>query len=319
MTHTSQKRSEKEPSPSASHFVAIVVLNWNGFHDTVECVRSLLQISYDRFEIIIVDNASTDGSPDKLEHLFPKIVVLRRQTNGGYAAGNNDGIRFALRLGADFILLINNDVVVDKNFLEPLVDILDKKEDVGVVTCKAFFAGQGTLTYCTAGRFSNFRCSGAPLPKRLEDTESEVTYISGCILLIRKEVFHKVGFLEEKFFMYFEDMEFSNRVRRVFKLYYTPSGVVFHKSGGGTSWQNFNELYLYYNMRNRFLAFQEEGWLRRGYVLAFSIVLATAKSISILYFILLGKSINSSLRRIRSVWEGVIDGCAGVVGKAIKV
>jgi GT2 family glycosyltransferase len=292
--------------------VVAIVLNWNGFSDTESCVKSLQKVTSPPLEIVIVDNCSTDGSAEILANAFPNVPLIHRSSNGGYAAGNNEGIRHALVSGADHVLIINNDVIVEPDFLSPLVRILEERPKVGIVTCKAFFQRREKGIYCTAGRFSRLRCSGAPLPKTLTDRKSDVSYISGCILLVRKEVFERVGFLDEKFFMYFEDMEFSNRVRKVYTLAYTPAGTVYHKSGGGDSLKNFTEFYLYYTTRNRLLAFHESPWPYRVYVVVFSVTLAIAKSFVILFYIAKRPRMYNSGRRIAAIWKGIVHGCQGV-------
>ena len=317
--HGSSKTVHNDQSNDAFASVAIIILNWNGLDDTIACVRSLLQISDQRFQIILVDNDSTDGSSDELERLFPEIVLIRRRVNDGYAGGNNEGIRYALQHGAEYLLILNNDVVVEPNFLVPMIKVLNDRPEVGVVTCKAYFAGEKGKIYSTGGTLSTLRCTGISLPTTLADKEGEVSFISGCVLMVRKKVFETVGLFDEEFFMYFEDTEFSSRVGKSFKLFYTPAGVVYHKSGAGGHWTNYTEFYLYYNTRNRFLAFRSEHWFYQLYVIAFSLALALVKSILIFSYGLPRRRRDDSLKRIRAIWRGLKDGLAGVNGKALEL
>lgn len=288
--------------------VFAVVLNWNAAADTIKCVDSLLATANPGLKLVLVDNASTDGSADILINKFPKIHLIVQPFNGGYAAGNNAGIRYALQNGAEYVLVINNDVVVERNFLLPMLAAANADTMIGIVTCKAFFSSDPEKIYCTGGRFSRFRCSGAPMNRSEVNKSSEVSYVSGCILLIRRNVFEASGLLDEKYFMYFEDLEFSRRVADRFKLYYTPDGVVYHKSGGGDSWKNYSEFYLYYNTRNRFWAFRDEKIFYRCYVVLFSLSLALFKSLVILFYEVQGKYGSGSLSRVRAIWKGVKDG-----------
>jgi len=238
--------------------IIAIVLNWNGYADTAKCVLSLQQAAYSSLKIIMVDNGSTDGSAAKLEQTFPDLTLIKLPRNLGYAAGNNAGIKAALEFDTEYLLVLNNDVVVDKNFLLPMVALAEKNPSWGIVTCKAFLQSHPQRIYCTAGSFSRIRCAGVPLSRRYLDREGEVNYISGCVLLVKKKVFETVGLFNEKFFMYCEDLEFARRVVKQFKLAYTPQGIVYHKSGGGDRWKNYTETYLYYTTRNRFWVFQNE-------------------------------------------------------------
>lgn len=214
--------------------VAAIVLNWNGLEDTIACLTSLRQVSYPNYRVIVVDNGSTDGSPGEIARLFPDVLLLRRDVNGGYAAGNNEGIQYALKHGADLILILNNDVVVDPGFLQPMIDEALGERSPGVVTCKALLQSDPRRVYCTGGTLSSWRCSGKPLSPALTSVVCGVECVSGCILLVRRNVFETVGSFDEQFFMYGEDLEFSLRVGTLYPMIYTPSGVIYHKSGGGS-------------------------------------------------------------------------------------
>ncbi|KAA0229999.1 glycosyltransferase family 2 protein [candidate division KSB1 bacterium] len=292
--------------------VVAVVLNWNGYDDTAKCVLSLQKAAYANLQIILVDNASTDGSAGRLERDFPELPFIKLSHNGGYAAGNNAGIKLALERRADYVLVLNNDVVVEPGFLWPMVQLAEKNPAAGVVTCKALLQSGNGRIYCTGGNLSRLRCGGVPLPPGERDREGEVQFISGCILLARREVFEKLGSFDERFFMYFEDVEFSRRVRRQFKLFYTPAGVVYHKSGGGDKWKNYTETYLYYTSRNRLWVFQNESRAYRLYVILYGFLNAFAKSAVIAaHSFPVRRQENRSEKRLMALWRGMRDGMFG--------
>lgn len=309
MMNVATEQHLQSPLVNTMHpLVIAVVLNWNGFEDTVKCVQSLQKVQYSNLDIIIVDNASTDGSYEKLREQFPNISLLRRSLNGGYAAGNNDGIRVALQRDAAYVLLINNDVAVENDFLLPMIECAKQDSSIGIVTCKAFLQSDPTRIYCTGGSINRWRCSGIDLPSSLQGTECDVTYISGCVLLVKREVFETVGLLDEKFFMYFEDFEFSRRAGKQFRLCYTPKGVVYHKSGAGTGWDQYTATYLYYHTRNRFWVFRHDSLFYRIYVAMFGIANALAKSVVILVKAF-GKSNRTIPRKeLNALWCGMRDG-----------
>ena len=289
--------------------VHAVVLNWRQPDDTVACVRSLESSGYPGLGIIIVDNGSGDGSVETFRAAFPRHEVISLESNGGYARGNNEGIRHALRRGAEYVLIVNNDVVAEPGFLEPMVRIAEAEERVGVVTCKAYFSDGSGRIYCTGGHLSRLRCSGAPLSQAETGRIMPVEYVSGCVLLVKRRVFEDAGLIDETFFMYYEDFEFSRRVGKKFTMMYTPEGVVHHRSGGGSGWSNYTARYLYYNTRNRLLAFRGDGPPGRIYAAAYSVALACLKSCYLL--------VPGTLRpgdaepvtgRIAAIWKGLFDG-----------
>jgi len=133
MTKAKMPASEVRPN------VFIVVLNWNNFPDTAECLRSLAKVRYPRYQVILVDNGSRDGSAEALEKEFPRVTLMRNPVNAGFAGGNNIGIKQALTLGADYVLLLNNDTTVSADFLDALIDFGQEHESAGILGPKVFY------------------------------------------------------------------------------------------------------------------------------------------------------------------------------------
>lgn len=294
--------------------VYAVVLNYNGAEDTVKCVRSLQQSGYTNLSIVIVDNASPDGSGDILAAAFPELPLLRERSNTGYAGGNNAGIRYALKNKADFVLIINNDVEVERGFLEPMVAILDRDAEIGVVSPKVFYTSAPTEIFSAAGEFSRLYCTGLNTNRKEEvlkstTLECDVDYVCGVLLLVRSALFANVGLLDERFFMYFEDLEFSHRVLTRYRMVYTARAIAYHKSGGGKGWKSYTELYLYYHTRNRLWVFQDESLLFRTYVTLFTLANSLAKAAAALL------NWSSDRRKAVGQWaalcRGFVDGIRG--------
>ena len=291
--------------------VVAVVLNWNGWEDTIKCIGSLQKVDYPSLTTIIVDNNSSDGSADKISEQFPSLTLLRQHLNGGYAAGNNAGIRFALDNGAAYVLILNNDTVVDPGFLAPLVAASERMPDVGVVTGRVQYLSHPEQLFSGAGKISRLLCTGMnkgglfPSSQRSAE-ERGIDYVCGVMLLVKRSVFEHCGLLDEKYFMYFEDLEFSLRISRRFKIRYIPQSVIYHRSGGGKGWRTYSEKYLYFHTRNRFMVFQEESTLYRMYVALFSAILCVAKSIVIMQNIP-GEPVRAR-RQLVALWKGFGDG-----------
>lgn len=262
--------------------ITAVVLNWNGPDDTIRCVRSLRESGYPDLDILVVDNASTDDSVARIRAELPDVRLLTREANGGYAAGNNDGIRYAITHGADYVLVLNNDVVVTRGFLEPMLAEAQADPKVGVVTCDARFESDHDRSYPTGGRLSWWRGAGVALSASMRRERRVVDFVSGCILLVRRAVFESVGYFDESFFLYFEDVDFSRRVNHQFSIVYTPRATVYHRSGGGDAWARQTPTYLYFMARNRVRAFRDRSVAYRAYLVLVSFAAAVAKSVAIL-------------------------------------
>lgn len=291
--------------------IAAVVLNWNAADETIACVLSLLKSSYSNLQVVIVDNASTDNSVEKLSCHFPKITLLKNTYNAGYSGGNNLGIQWALDIDADYVLVINNDVVVTPELINELLKCIQKDKKIGVVTGKVYYKNDPERIYSGAGKFIRWRCTGVNRGtlfggSRQHDREQFVNYICGALFLARIEVFKTLGLLDEKFFMYCEDIEFSRRVSSIFLISYTPNAVAYHKSGGGTRWSNYSEVYLYYQTRNRFWVFRGDWLPYRIYVALFTFSITVAKTIVILLSVVMKK--NKNLKQLSALWKGLKDG-----------
>lgn len=309
--------------------VAIILLNWNGWKDTLECLESVFQINYHPFSVILVDNDSTDESLEKIREYCSgnlnivnelksmkiinitsgsaqkpinikefnekeinqeltlkksnrdnekdndnynennqkkgnnqkendqEIFIIKNDSNHGFAGGNNIGIKFAQNcLNTDYILLLNNDTVVEKDFLDPLVEISEKDKNIGFVGPKTYFyhsypekiiqiTGGGGIDLKKARTFQR----GYQEKDNGQYNDSvDLGYIGGSCVLVKKEVLQKVGLLDENFFMYWEDTDWCYRgYKSGYKSVYQPESVIWHKHGASSK-PCFE---LYYLSRNR--------------------------------------------------------------------
>lgn len=298
--------------------ITAVVLNWNRPVDTVDCVRSLQNSGYPDLDIVVVDNASTDGSVARISSELPAVPLLRSSTNGGYSAGNNLGVRHALANGADYVLILNNDVIVTPGFLQPMVAEAEADPSIGIVTCDARFQSDHSRSYPTGGHIRFLRGAAVVLSKRERSQRSIVEFVSGCILLVRRAVFETVGLLDESFFMYFEDYEFSRRVTSAYKIVYTPEATVYHRSGGGDRWAVQTPTYLHYMARNRFLAFRSEPAAYRAYLMLVGGAAAVAKSAAILaHSVGTGRG-TTARQQLGALWSGLFAGIRIAIRPAPK-
>jgi GT2 family glycosyltransferase len=293
--------------------VFAIVLNYNGYDDTKECVESLIN-SEEELIIVIVDNNSSDDSFQKLCTFFPNIKFIKSGKNLGYAGGMNLGIKYALKERADFVLLINQDIVVTPHFLKPMLKTFTDFENTGIVSNKVIYKDQKEVIYCAGGRISKVLCTGVAEYQgknavSFANEDREISLAEGCFLLVKKEVFEKIGLLDERFFMYLEDVDFSERVKKYFKIFYSHKSVVYHKSGAGISWAKYTPLYNYYYTRNRLWFYKTKTFIEKLYVIFISIVISLVKSFSIII-----KKRNKMLKSLKALWAGLIDGILLLTG-----
>jgi len=213
--------------------LSIVILNWNGKTDTLACLTSLKKMHAPAFETIVVDNGSTDDSVTAIAKRFPNITLLQTGQNLGYAGGNNVGIEHALQQGADLVLLLNNDTIVDKHFVQALLDACQNHPNVAIFGAYPIRMTDTKKIDHLGGRWNNttatFDLIGLGKPKGFK-TDQPLDYVCGCSILIRKEVFEKIGLLEPTFFLFWEEADFCMRAKKAgFNLEICYEAKLFHK------------------------------------------------------------------------------------------
>lgn len=195
-----------------SKCVAIVVLNWNGWHDTLACVASLQALDYRDYRIVLVDNGSTDGSEEHFRRTLPASVeLLQTGRNLGFGGGCNVGIRHALASGADYVWLVNSDATVDRRALSAMVDVAERNTALGAVGSVVMDSAAVTQVQVWGGGRVNLwlgrsvhRVSAGPLD-----------FVSGASVLLRRTALEGVGLFDEaRFFMYWEDTDLGFRLRK---------------------------------------------------------------------------------------------------------
>jgi hypothetical protein len=209
--------------------VSIIILNWNGLKDTIECLESLKKINYPNYEVIVVDNGSEGNDADVLEERYGDYIrLIRNKENLGFAGGNNIGIKYSLEKGGEFFLILNNDVVVERNFLEPLVEDILKDEKIGIIGPVNYNYYQPSKII-SAGRRINF-WKGSNIEVFSLEEPTEVESLWGCCLLIKKDVIDKIGYFYEPYFLFFEETDYCLKARRAgFKIVCEPKSKIWHK------------------------------------------------------------------------------------------
>jgi GT2 family glycosyltransferase len=245
--------------PGSPSDVAIIVLTWNQRDFTLDCLASLAQLDYpaDRLQVIVVDNGSQDGTAADVRSRFPAVTVIENGENLGFAAGNNVGIRAALASGARYIMLLNNDTVVEPGLVAKLVAVLDQHAQAGIVGPKMLYFEPPDVIWCAGNRINwltgkTDRCGAEVRDQGPAEPVREVDYITACAVLLRREVIEQVGLLDPRFFIYYEETDWCVRARRAgWRILYCPHARIWHKVSAamGTT----SPATDYYFNRNRLL------------------------------------------------------------------
>lgn len=248
----------KLPKAMASPTVYIVLLNWNGRTDTVECLESLLQLEYPNYKVIVVDNGSTDGSVETISNLFPGISLLRNGKNIGYAGGNNVGIQWALEHGANYILILNNDTTVHPELVEHLIRVASLDPTIGLLGPANYYYSKPTTIWTVGAMMgrpphSGFVTIGEGDPDGFWKTTTQFDALVGSAILIRRDVIEKIGLFDERFFLCYEEFDLSVRAREAgYKCLFVPEAKIWHKVGSALGVED-SPLRTYFNTRNRLL------------------------------------------------------------------
>ena len=282
--------------------VSIIILNWNGWKDTIECLESLYQITYPNYDVIVVDNGSEDESIEKIKEYAEgkmeveskffeyfgenkpikwieytreeaeagggkekeiidwssnkKMIFIKNEKNYGFAEGNNIGMRYALNaLNPDYVLLLNNDTVVDKEFLSELVKVAKSDERIGIVGPKVFHYKNPEVLQ-SFGVTVNYLTGEIKLIGYKEkdihqfDETKKIDAIGGCAMLISKNAIDKVGGFDKTFFTYVEELDLCLRVLKSgYKVTLSPRSKIYHKIRGSKRGKVTEEL-IFYRTRN---------------------------------------------------------------------
>lgn len=339
--------------------VSIIILNWNGWKDTIECLESLYQINYQNYDVIVVDNASKDESIEKIreyvrgeikveskfftynpenkpikvieytnkslefENQMPegystlpsnrKLILIRNDTNYGFAEGNNIGVRYALKvLNSDYVLFLNNDTIVDKQFVNEMVKTAETDEEIGIAGSKIYYydTDKGKNIIWFAGGNVN-KWSGKTSHEGRDKVDSEIydyikecDYITGCSLLIKHKVLDQLTGFDQTYFAYYEDADLSTRAKKNgWKNVYVPTSKVWHKVSRSTSKTGeASPISVYYMTRNRIIFTKKNNTKTIYFVLCYML---TCRHIASLVKYILFKR-NTLL--MTSYYKGLIDG-----------
>jgi GT2 family glycosyltransferase len=238
--------------------VAVIILNWNGKKDTLECLASVKKINYPNYEIVLVDNGSVDDSVDAISKQYPDMTLLQTGENLGYAGGNNVGISWALDHEADYILLLNNDTIVSTDLLSAFINAANLLPSGSILGAKIYYYDNPDMLWfaggCWQAEKNGFEHIGYGQLDSIEfSNTAQVDYITGCALFADAATFQDVGLLDEDFFLTYEETDWCYRAKtKGHKCIVVPEAKLWHKvssSFGGSD----SPLVNYFMVRNKLL------------------------------------------------------------------
>ena len=298
--------------------VSIVIVNWNGSKDTLECVKSLDKINYRNYETIIVDNGSSDYERKILvDALGDKCTIIELKKNLGFALANNVGIMLAIQRHAEFILLLNNDTVVEGMFLDEMLLSMHKDPSVGIGGCKVLLYDDRDRIWYAGGKLNMYirhKTEGLyQIDKGQFNVEKGTDFVAGACMLIRTSIFEKTGLLPKEYFLGWEDIDFCFRARNIgFKCWYSPSAKIWHKASSSYKRHSWSYLQVFLGFRNRVIM-RYKYLSKRKFILFLGLQLFFVIPVHVLYYI----AVYKDLHRVKNLFKGLMCGLSDMKERRI--
>ncbi len=231
--------------------VIVVILTWNRKHDLLECIESVLEMTYTNFDIVVVDNNSHDGSADAVAERFPDITLIRNDKNYGAIEGKNIGLEKAVAMGAEFVFALDNDLIADSACLSELVQVFKDEPKAGIVAAKIYDLDQPDIILAAGTKIDYTQNIVRQYGKGEKDVGqyekiTEVHAVGAGHMLVKRDVFLRVGFLDTLFLGYgYEDVDFGVQAWQAgFRVLYCPKAKVWHRPHSGIGTYSFRKKYL---------------------------------------------------------------------------
>ena len=233
--------------------IAIIIVNWKQYELTINCLLSIKKLEYKNWKVILVDNESNFEKINKIKSDFNKVEVIESKENLGFASANHLGIKYAIKNKFEYIMLLNNDTEVNKKFLSPLLNSFQNDNSLGAVQPLIMNYNNRVKVWNAGGYLNNF--FGFPYTNKLNNKKRQIDWITGCCIVLKTKVIKKAGLMDEDFFAYYEDVDWSLRIKKLgYKLGIVESSVIFHHGTKSSNISNsegtLSPFVHYLNIRN---------------------------------------------------------------------
>jgi len=296
--------------------VCVIILNWNGLNDTIECIESVENCAYNNFKITIVDNCSSGDQAYELKKAFPSHDVLLCQQNYGYTGGNNAGIIYTRRkYNPDYVLVLNNDTVVDPSFINYMIETFSDKKEAGIVGSMVYYYGSNQMIQSAGGRVNMtgepYHVGNMKTDEGQYNYEYEIDYVMGSAMMISKDVIDRIGLFDDSFFCYWDETDLCFRAREAgYSVVISPHSIIWHKNSTPVTYGDLTKrkqppknIVTYYYNRNRIMFVRKHG--SKLQYLVFSVRFVVKSVIVLLFYVIYYNSMGSVLSYLKGTADGV--------------
>lgn len=286
--------------------VCILTAAWNQVEKTLACLETVFKLTYTQFDVVLVDNGSKDELREQVRQWYPQVEIIRSETNLGFAAGFNLGLRHAMVRGYDYVFLINNDTLLAPDCLTMLVDGAQVRPNAALFTAKIYYADDPNRIWTIGGKLNKIFLEVQDLARgELDigqwDEPLQIDFAPLCGVLLNCDIVTEIGLLNEIFFLYYEDMEFCHRLRNAeYFLWVVPQAKMWHlvsaSSGGKDS-------------------VSERYWMALSSVIYFRLVMSPLQA-PMIFVYRFGSALKTTMRllsqfnleALASYWHGILHG-----------
>ncbi len=303
MSEPTSTHLQKEPS------VCIVLINWNQLNLTLDCLESIGKINYSNYRVVVVDNNSKEDPKNKIKASYPHTEVLQQTENLGFAEGNNVGFRYAYDHGFELILALNNDTIVERDFLKILVNKISASNNkYTALSPKIYFKHAPRMIWALGGKVSVGKAKGYSYQRKVIDVGQFKTtiapdYLTGCCILIKADVLKEFGGFNKDYFAYYEDTDLSYRLTSEgYQIAVVPESIIWHVAGGSSRHNKRKPPFLsYLGTRNRLMFFKTHmSGIKKVYTLSYILIDVIFSTI---YY-----AITLQFSHTKELCRGVVDG-----------
>ena len=284
--------------------LAIIIINWKQYDLTKKCILSVSKVKFENYKIILVDNESNETNLNLLLNDFDDLKVIKNKSNLGFGVANNQAINYALNENYDYVMLLNNDTEVDHNFISPLINSIEKNSSIGGVQPLIMNYNNRDLIWSAGGYINKFfgnTTTNKSLGKKLN-----LDWITGCCMLLKTEVIKKTKLLDENFFAYYEDVDWSLRIKDLgYSLQLVDNSLVYHHgsvSSNNSSSEGKLSPYVHY------LNFKNHIYLLRKHIEEFNLFGVILYQLIKLLFYSIYFILRFRFNKLKMIYKGLIDG-----------
>ena len=293
--------------------IFIILVNYKTVNHAIECIKSIKEQTYSNINIVVVDNNSKDNCKELIKNLWEDVYIIENDTNSGFSEANNIGIKYAIAHRADYLMLLNCDTKLNNPiYIERLLEFYKKESNIGIISGRVDYYYDNNVIWSAGGLLNNYKGSADIIGYKCKTEMSvynrvtECTFVSGCCMFFSKKIIDLIGYLSDKYFLYFEDTDYCARcIKSGLRIVSVNNVSMLHKESVSTNIKS--NLFSYYFTRNRFIDIKHN-------------VDGVKQKIAYVYsFMWMIKKVLFGEFRLHGTTHGFADFCLGVTGKNERI